>query len=258
MNVNKRKLILVSNDDGVDAKGLKSLVDIAMCFCDVFVVAPEKAQSGMSHSISLTSPLRTRYVERLNNKTVCAVSGTPVDCIKLGINQLLPQKPDLMLSGINHGSNSAISLIYSGTMGAAIEASLYGIPSIGFSVLDHSPNADFRLVEEYAPKLIRKVIENGIPNQVALNVNFPLIEMKNFAGFKVCKQTKGIWKEDFEKRIDPHGNDYFWLTGSFFNQEIENHETDEWALKNNFASIVPVKIDFTEYNTLNNLKAWNI
>jgi len=256
--VDKRKLILVSNDDGIDAKGLESLIRIARMFGDVYVVAPEKGQSGMSHSISLTSPLRARSVAKNGTLTKFAVPGTPVDCVKLAINQLLPRRPDLMLSGINHGSNSAVSVIYSGTMGAAIEASLYGIPAVGFSVMDHSPNADFTLVEEFGPKLVKEVLENGLPEQVSLNVNFPVIKKEDFKGYKVCKQTTGVWKEDFEKRTDPYGGNYYWLTGSFLNAEPENEDSDEWALANNFASIVPIKIDFTEYKTINTIKNWNL
>lgn len=254
----KKKLILVSNDDGIDARGLHSLIEIAKKLGDVFVVAPEKGQSGMSHSISLTTPLRVRYLEQSESLTVCAVPGTPVDCVKLAINQLLPRKPDIMLSGINHGSNSAVSVIYSGTMGAAIEASLYGIPAIGFSVLDHSPFADFSIPLNFAEKIILKVMGEGLPNQVSLNVNFPRIDIKDFKGYKICKQTKGVWNEDFEKRIDPHGGEYYWLTGSFLNDEPDNENSDEWALANNFAAIVPIKIDFTEYKTIETLKNWNL
>ncbi len=249
-----RKLILVSNDDGVDARGLENLINMVLPYGDVFVVAPEKGQSGMSHSISLLEPLRTRKIKIGTELSIIAVSGTPVDCVKLAINQLLPRKPDLMVSGINHGSNSAISVIYSGTMGAAIETSLYGIPSIGFSVLDHSKDADFSLVVKHGTKIIEDVLENGLPPQVSLNVNFPVTDEKNYRGFKICKQTTGVWKEEFDKRTDPYGGDYYWLTGDFHNFEPGNEESDEWALANNYASVVPVKIDFTEYNTINELK----
>ncbi len=254
----KDRLILVSNDDGIDARGLKALIKIASEFGRVVVVAPERGQSGMSHSISLLTPLRVRRVVENDNLRIYAVPGTPVDCVKLAINQLLNKKPDLMLSGINHGSNSAVSIIYSGTMGAAIEASLYGIPAIGFSVLDHSPNADFSLVQKYAPALISEVITKGLPSQICLNVNFPVISENEFKGYKICKQTTGVWKEDFEKRIDPYGLDYYWLTGSFHNFEPENQEADEWALANNYASIVPVKIDFTDYKSLDFLKTFKL
>jgi 5'-nucleotidase len=252
--VKDRKLIFISNDDGIDAKGLENLINLAMPFGDVFVVAPERGQSGMSHSISLLEPLRTKKIKQTKELTLISVPGTPVDCVKLGINQLLPRKPDLMLSGINHGSNSAISVIYSGTMGAAIEASLYGIPAIGFSVLDHSKDADFSLAVKFGTKIIEDVLENGLPNQVALNLNFPLCSESEFKGFRVCKQTTGVWKEEFEKRTDPYGGEYYWLTGNFHNFEPENQDSDEWALMNNYASIVPVKIDFTEYNTIVELK----
>ncbi|HOZ30730.1 MAG TPA: 5'/3'-nucleotidase SurE [Bacteroidales bacterium] len=249
-----RKLILISNDDGIDARGLQSLIEMVKPYGDLYVVAPEQGQSGMSHSISLLEPLRTKKVKTEKNIEIISVKGTPVDCVKLAINQLLPRKPDLMVSGINHGSNSAISIIYSGTMGAAIEASLYGIPSIGFSVLDHKKTADFNLAVKYGRKVVEDVLENGLPEQVALNVNFPVVAESDFKGFKVCKQTTGVWKEEFERRTDPYGGDYFWLTGDFNNFEPENIEADEWALANNYASIVPVKIDFTEYKTLNELK----
>ena len=248
----------MSNDDGVDAIGLKSLIAMAMPFGDVFVVAPERGQSGMSHSISLVTPLRVREIVMSTELSIYAVPGTPVDCVKLAINQLMPRKPDLMLSGVNHGSNSAISVIYSGTMGAAIESSLYGIPAIGFSILDHRKNADFSLVIKYGPKIIEKVLEHGLPNQVSLNVNFPVIDEADFKGYKICKQTTGVWKEDFEKRVDPYGGDYYWLTGNFDNFESENEESDEWALNNNYASVVPIKIDFTEYNTIKELKKWSL
>jgi len=256
--VEKRKLILVSNDDGIDAKGLYSLIEIAKQFGDVFVVAPEDGQSGMSHSISLTKPLRVRYLKKTPELTICAVPGTPVDCVKLAINQLLPAKPNIMLSGINHGSNAAVSVIYSGTMGAAIEASLYGIPAVGFSVLDHSPEADFTIPEKFAAKVIDNVLGEGLPYQVSLNINFPKINIADFKGYKICKQTPGLWNEKFDKRIDPYGREYYWLTGSFLNAEPNNDETDEWALNNNYASIVPVKIDFTHYDTISNLKNRNI
>jgi 5'-nucleotidase len=252
--VKGRKLILISNDDGIDARGLKSLIEMVKPFGDIFVVAPEQGQSGMSHSISLLEPLRTITVNSSDGVEIVSVKGTPVDCVKLALNQLLPRNPDLMVSGINHGSNSAISVIYSGTMGAAIESSLYGIPSIGFSVLDHKKTADFSIAIKYGRKVVEDVLENGLPEQVALNVNFPVVSEADFKGFKICKQTTGVWKEEFIKRTDPYGGDYYWLTGDFNNFEPNNEESDEWALNHNYASIVPVKIDFTEYKTINELK----
>ncbi|MDD3860286.1 MAG: 5'/3'-nucleotidase SurE [Bacteroidales bacterium] len=254
MVLKDRKLILISNDDGIDARGLQSLIEMVKPFGDIYVVAPEQGQSGMSHSISLLEPLRTKEIQSSENIEIVSVKGTPVDCVKLALNQLLPRKPDLMVSGINHGSNSAISVIYSGTMGAAIESSLYGIPSIGFSVLDHKKTADFSIAVKYGRKVVEDVIKNGLPNQVSLNVNFPVVSEADFKGFKICKQTTGVWKEEFDKRTDPYGGNYYWLTGDFHNFEPENDESDEWALKHNYASIVPIKIDFTEYKTIIELK----
>lgn len=245
----------MSNDDGIDAPGLQALIDMVRPYGEVFVVAPEHGQSGMSHSISLLKPLRVKKIKKEKDLTVLAVPGTPVDCVKLALNRLLPWKPDIMVSGINHGSNSAISVIYSGTMGAAIESSLYGIPSVGFSLNDHSRNADFTLTVKHSEKIFSHVLENGLPDQVSLNVNFPVIDEKDFKGIKVCKQTKGIWKEEFEKRKDPYGMDYYWLTGTFLNFHPEDTETDEYAINNGYAAIVPIKVDFTDYDCFENLKS---
>ena len=178
----EKKLILVSNDDGINARGLKYLIEMTKPFGDLLVVAPSTGQSGMSHSISSTVPLRIKEISKTPGITMYSVSGTPVDCVKLAINDLLERTPDLMVSGINHGSNAAINVIYSGTMGAAIEASLHGIPAIGFSVDDHSLNADFSVVLKYGPKLIDMVLKNGLPERVSLNVNFPVVDEKNFKG----------------------------------------------------------------------------
>lgn len=256
--VSDRKLILVSNDDGVHARGLRYLVDLASQYGDVVVVAPELSQSGKSHSITLTSPLRMRELQSAAGLSVYAVSGTPVDCVKMALGKVCRRKPDLMLSGINHGSNSAISLIYSGTMGAAIEASMYGIPSVGLSVLDHTPEADFSIVTKYAPAIIDKVLTiNTLPN-LCLNINYPVIDIKDFRGYRLCSQTAGVWREEMEEQVDPYGCKYYWLTGYFDNAEPQNTNSDEWALKNNYAAIVPVKIDFTDHNQINELKKWNL
>jgi 5'-nucleotidase len=248
---------LVSNDDGIHARGLHYLIEMMKPFGDVVVVAPENHQSGMSHSISILKPIRANLVRDEAGLTVYSVPGTPVDCVKLAINKLLPRKPDIMVSGINHGSNSAISVIYSGTMGAAIEACLYGIPSIGFSVLNHSPDANFDLVAEQGHKLIDVVLNKGLPNAVALNVNFPNIPKSEFNGFKVCRQTRGVWQEDFDQRTDPYGMKYYWLTGTFKNFEPDAHDTDEYALSRNYASVVPVHADLTATQALQDIKTWN-
>ncbi|MDR2834717.1 MAG: 5'/3'-nucleotidase SurE [Bacteroidales bacterium] len=257
--MSEKKLILVSNDDGIDFPGIKVLTEIVRPYGDVVVVAPKTAQSGMSHSINSTSPLFVKQLQKDKTIERYSVTGTPVDCVKIGIQQLLNgRKPDLMVSGINHGSNAAINLIYSGTMGAAIEASLHRIPAIGFSVTDHKETANLQLVEKFAPIIIQKVLEKGLPFQTSLNINFPDISIKDFKGYKICTQTKGLWIEEFDKRIDPYHNDYYWYQGHFDNYELENEDTDEWALANNYASIVPVKPDLTLYTFIDELKNWNL
>ncbi|HXK81412.1 MAG TPA: 5'/3'-nucleotidase SurE [Bacteroidales bacterium] len=256
--MNKTKNILICNDDGADASGLYALIEIARDLGNVIVVVPEFPQSGMSHSITISKPLRAKLKTKESDYEFYTVPGTPADCIKIALNRLCKTKPDIVVSGVNHGSNSAISVIYSGTMGAAIEAALYGIPAIGLSILDYSAKPDFSIVKEYGKKIITTVLENGLPHQVSLNVNFPVCDRNSFNGFKICKQTQGVWNEHFDTRIDPYGNNYYWLTGVFKNEEPNNTNTDEWALENNFASIVPIKPNLTDIETLNIIKKWNL
>ncbi len=248
-----KPLILISNDDGVNAKGLSYLINVAKKYGDVFVVAPEKGESGMSHAITIKNPLRVNKLKESKELTVYACSGTPVDSIKLALNQLIERTPDLILSGINHGSNSAVSLVYSGTLGAAREGAINGIPSIGFSVTDHDKNADFNASAHFADIIIKDVLENGMPKDSFLNVNIPNIPLSEIKGIKICKQTDGVWKQEYEKRIDPHGGVYYWLTGYFSNNEPNNEMTDEWALQNNYVAVVPVQLDTTDYKYLEKL-----
>jgi 5'-nucleotidase len=254
----KRKLILVSNDDGVQALGLASLIDCVRSFGDVFVVAPEKGESGKSHAITISVPVRVTKHHEEKGLVIYSCTGTPVDAVKLAINQLLPRRPDYILSGINHGSNSSISVLYSGTMGAAIEGCLNGIPSIGFSVLDHQPNADFTLAKKIVTKVFSAVLKNGFPENICLNVNIPKIKEKDLKGIRICRQSKGVWKEEYERRVDPHHGEYFWLTGDFDNFEPEARETDEWVLKRNYVSIVPIQTDLTAYQAIDKLKSWKL
>ena len=257
MKTNKRPLILVSNDDGVNAKGLKNLIEVVKPYGDILVVAPEVSESGMSHAISFKNPIRLTKIKEYDNVQIYSCSGTPVDCVKLALNQIVARKPDFLVSGINHGSNASISVVYSGTMGATIEGCLNGIPSIGFSILSHSLDADFALARKFSQQIFEKVLKQGLPKGVCLNVNFPIIDIDDLRGFKVCRQARGVWKEEFDKRIDPNNRDYYWLTGSFNNFEPDAEDTDEWALNNNYASIVPVKVDFTSYDTIEKLKKNN-
>jgi len=251
-----RPLILVSNDDGYKACGVRELAQVASQFGDVVVVAPVTGQSGMSHAVTLNHPIRLRTVSLNGGISVYACTGTPADCVKIALNQILDRKPDLVISGINHGSNSSVSLFYSGTVAATIEACMNGIPSVAFSVNDHSPEADMRLAVRYAGPVIDKVIRFGLPRYTCLNINFPAIPPELCRGIRICRQARGVWKEEFDKRTDPRGHDYYWLTGEFANQEPGSDDTDEWALANNFAAIVPVKVDVTDYLTLDSLKEW--
>ncbi len=249
---------MVTNDDGYFAPGLAILIEMVKPYGDVVVVAPEQAASGMSHAITIKTPLRVVKIKHEEGLIFYKINGTPVDCIKIGINQLVERTPDIIVSGINHGSNSSISIIYSGTMGGALEGCLNGIPAIGFSLCNHSMNADFSLVKKYGEGIFADALKNGLPNDTCLNVNFPVTDEKDFKGIKVCRQAKGVWKEEYEKRTDPHGGTYYWLTGVFKNHENGSTDTDEWALENNYASIVPVKADFTDYESIKSLTALNI
>ncbi len=257
MEKDARKLILVTNDDGFQAKGISYLTEIAKEFGDVVVVAPEKGQSGMSHSVSLNIPLFLKSHQSDNGHLLYSCSGTPADCVKIALHKVLKRKPDLIISGINHGSNASVSAIYSGTIAAAREGSMHGIPSVGFSLLNHSADADFTASAHFARIIISKVFENGIPDHTCLNVNIPDIEKDEIKGIKICRQTKGRWIEEFDQRTNPSNQDYFWLTGQFSNMEPLAEDTDEWALFNNFVSIVPIEVDLTSYHVLNELKKWN-
>jgi len=254
---NKERLILVCNDDGYFAKGIASLVEVVRPLGKVVVVAPEKGESGKSHSITMTTPIRLNRISEEEKLTVYSCSGTPVDSLKLALHQVLDRKPDLVVSGINHGSNSSISVIYSGTMGAVIEACLNGIPAVGFSLLDYAVNPDFTASKHVARKIVDNVLLKGLPKDVCLNVNIPKLSLEELKGIKLSRQAKGVWKEDFVKRIDPHQVPYYWMTGDFDNFEPEATDTDEWALKNGFASVVPVKVDFTAYEAYQHLNQWN-
>ena len=252
----KQRLILVTNDDGVHAKGINELIKIATLFGNVVVVAPDKGQSGMSHSVSLNDPIYLNKIKSESNLTIYGCSGTPVDSVKIALHKILDSPPDLIISGINHGSNASVSAIYSGTVAAAREGSLNGIPSIGFSLLDHSKDADFSASVIYAKKIIEKVIQNGIPKRTCLNVNVPNIAKEKIKGVKICRQTAGKWVEEFDFRTSPNKKDYYWLTGKFSNFEPEATDTDEWALENNYVSVVPIEVDLTSYSVLDELNKW--
>lgn len=249
----RRPVILVTNDDGFRAKGIEALIEMVKPFGRVVAVAPEEGNSGMSHAITIKVPLRLKRRLQTEDVEIYSVDGTPVDCVKLAMNQLFKTPPDLVVSGINHGSNSSVSIFYSGTMAATIEGCLYSIPSIGFSLLDYTSNPDFSSAIEYGRKVVSNVLENGLGKGTCLNVNFPVLPASEIKGIKVCRQNMGSWKEEFEKRTDPRGQDYFWLTGYFHNDEPNATDTDEWALANGYVTIVPITTDLTNHKEIERL-----
>ena len=253
----KRPLILVTNDDGINAPGIRTLISVVKDIGDVIVVAPNSPQSGMGHAITINSTLHSSRITPKNSEIIeYSCSGTPADCVKLAINELMPRKPDLCVSGINHGSNSSINVIYSGTMSAAIEAGIEGVPAIGFSLLDYSWNADFSQSKDYIRKITLNALNNGIPKGVILNVNIPAVKKSDIKGVKICRQAKAYWVEEFDKRKNPLGQEYYWLTGKFVNKD-QGEDTDEWALKNNYISIVPVEFDLTAHHAIQGLNEWD-
>lgn len=251
----KRPYILITNDDGADARGIEVLTRLMCQLGDVVVVAPDGPRSAQSNALTVTHPIRFNKIEEKENLVRYSCTGTPTDCVKLALNEILERKPDLLVSGINHGSNAAINVIYSGTMGAVLEGCENGIPSIGFSVCDHSPIADFSHFESYILKVATATLENGLAHGVCLNVNAP---KGPISGIKVARQCDGRWTKEFAKCTDPHGKAYYWLTGNFENHEPQAEETDEWALDNGFISIVPTKIDMTAYEAMSVIKDWKL
>jgi 5'-nucleotidase len=252
-----RPLILITNDDGINAPGIRALINVMKEIGEIVVVAPDSPQSGMGHAITINSTLHSSLVSQKDSKIIeYSCSGTPADCVKLAINELMPRKPDICVSGINHGSNSSINVIYSGTMSAAIEAGIEGIPAIGFSLLDYSWNADFSQSTEFIKKITTNALKYGIPKGVVLNVNIPSVISAEIKGVKICRQAKAYWIEEFDKRTNPLGQEYYWLTGKFINEDLST-DTDEWALNNNYISIVPVEFDLTAYHFIDSLKKWN-
>ena len=249
------KVILLSNDDSYRSKGFAAAIEIARQFGRVIAVAPETPQSGMSQAITIYNPLHLRKVREEEGVTVYSLNGTPVDCVKMALDHLfVDEKIDLMISGINHGSNSAVNVLYSGTMGAAIEAAFYNIPSIGLSLTDHDPEADFEGAVKYGTQIVKSVLEGDLPRPLCLNVNVPNIPCEEIKGIRLSRQTRGYWREEFYKRTDPHGRDYFWLTGAFSNAEPDAEESDEWALSHGYVSVVPIQVDMTAYSQMEQLK----
>ena len=250
---NERPLILVTNDDGVNAEGLEELADAMRPFGDVVVIAPEWPMSGMSGAITFDKPLRISLLKNETGFSVYKCSGTPVDCVKMAFNHLLDKRPDFVVSGINHGSNTSMSVVYSGTVGAAIEGAIHGVPSIAFSLCDYEKDADFGRAKIWVARIFQTVIETGLMPFTCLNVNIPSGEIK---GINVCRQTIGKWVEELEHRTDPRFNDYYWLAGRFHNFEPSVENTDIFAIEKQNVAIVPIKVDMTCYDTLQQMQNW--
>ncbi|TWO33301.1 5'/3'-nucleotidase SurE [Seonamhaeicola sediminis] len=254
----EKPLILVTNDDGINAPGIRTLISVMNTIGDVVVVAPDSPQSGMGHAITVDATLYVNKVKVDDGpQTEYRCSGTPADCVKLAIRELLNRKPDLCVSGINHGSNSSINVIYSGTMSAAVEAGIEGVPAIGFSLLNYAWDANFEASKSFVENITKEVLKNKLPDGVVLNVNIPNLPLKDIKGIKVCRQAKGNWVEAFDKRQNPSGKDYYWLSGEFINLD-SGTDTDEHALENGYISVVPTQFDLTAHKFLKELNTWNL
>ena len=256
-NKKTRPVILITNDDGVTAPGITNLVDAVKDLGKIIVVAPDKPQSGMGHAITIGQPLRLHKIHSTENIDTWSCTGTPVDCVKLAVDKILHRKPDLCLSGINHGANHSINVIYSGTMSAAVEAAIESIPSVGFSLLDYSIEADFTGAKKYARIIVENLLKKKMDKHLVLNVNFPAIPEDQLRGIRICRQAYAKYVEDFIERNDPHGRRYYWLTGEFVNFD-KGKDTDVWALAHNYVSVVPVQFDLTHYKLKTKLeKLWH-
>ena len=242
-----KPVILITNDDGVSAPGIRNLVEAVKDLGKIVVVAPDRPQSGMGHAITIGSPIRLQQVNVFEGIETYQCTGTPVDCVKLAVDKVLHRKPDLCLSGINHGANHSINVIYSGTMSAAVEAAIESIPSVGFSLMDFSIDANFEGAKKYARIIVQKLLEEEQDKHLILNVNVPAVPVNLIKGLKICRQAYAKYEEDFIERQDPHGKKYYWLTGEFVNFD-EGEDTDVWALANNYVSVVPVQFDLTNYD----------
>ena len=248
-----RPLILITNDDGVSAKGLRVLVEAVKDLADLVVMSTDTNASGKSHAITVHQPLRVQTISVEQGVEIYACNGTPVDCVKLAESFFCGRKPNLVLSGINHGSNASINVIYSGTMGAVIEASLSGYPAVGFSLLNHSADADFSACIPFVRMIVKDVLENGLPHNVSLNVNIPNLAHEDIKGLRVCREAKAHWADGYEKRIDPNGHEYWWLMGNFVCND-KGEDTDIWALDNGFVSVVPITPYFTSLDYVQEMK----
>lgn len=255
LQMKHKPVIFVTNDDGLHAPGLRKLIEIMRSLGTVVVVAPDKPQSGTAHGITINVPLRLKTIVKEPGYEEYSCNGTPVDCVKLGFRVVLNGHPDMLVSGVNHGSNASINVIYSGTMAAVFEGAMAGVPSIGFSILNYSHDANMEPCTKYIKQISENVLKLGLPSGVCLNVNIPYAPESAIQGIHICKQAGGTWQEDFDERVDPGGRKYYWLKGIFVKID-DARDTDEYALEHNFISIVPVQFDFTAQQAIPLLKTW--
>lgn len=251
----ERPLLFLSNDDGVNAKGLRELIGVLRPLADLVVVAPDGPRSGSAGAITSERPIRCSLVEQEPGLLIYKCTGSPVDCVKLGLHDMVERIPDLVIGGINHGDNSSVNVHYSGTMGVVIEGCLKKIPSIGFSLCNHNVDADFSATLPYVRAIVEKTLDEGLPVGTCLNVNFP--DAREYKGIRICRQTDGVWTKEFVKRDHPRGGNYYWLTGEYENLEPESEDTDHWALDHQYVAITPTQIDVTAYTLLEKMKTWN-
>lgn len=252
-----KPLILISNDDGFIAPGIRFLIEVLKPFAELLVVAPQSGRSGMSTAITVKTPLDLVLVSEEPNLRIYRSNGTPVDCVKLALNILtLDRQPDLIVSGINHGSNASVAIHYSGTMGAVLEGCMSGISSIGFSLDNHSAEANFKPCRPFIENIVKSVLQHSLPKGVCLNVNFP--DVDTIKGLKICRQTRGRWVEEFDVRKHPRGGDYYWLMGAFRNDEPQSADTDMYCMEQGYAAVVPSQIDMTSYEMIETMKTWNL
>jgi len=250
-----KPLILITNDDSVKAPGIRALISFMRPYGKIVVVAPDRSQSGTAHAVTIAHPLRLEQIAKEDDYEEYSCNGTPADCVKLAFKVVMKKRPDFLFSGINHGTNASINVIYSGTMAAVFEGALAGVPSVGFSLGNYSHQADFQPGARFIKEIAEKVMANGLPDGVCLNVNIPDLPENRILGIKVCRQSEGTWQEDFDEREDPHGEKYYWMKGVFV-KIGDGEDTDQWALENGFVSVVPVQFDLTATHALSILKAW--
>ena len=254
----KRPLLLISNDDGYLAKGINCLVEMLSDLGDIIVCAPEDARSGFSCAFSATVPLRLQCRAQRPGVEIWSCTGTPVDCVKMALAEIVPRMPDLVIGGINHGDNASVNAHYSGTMGVTLEGCMKYIPSVAFSLCDHRENADFEPLCPLIREITQRVLREGLPLGVCLNVNFPLLEESGYKGVRVCRMAKGTWGQEVTKCHHPRGYDYWWMVGSYTNDEPEAEDTDNWALTHGYVAITPTQIDITAYQAMDKIKSWGL